>query len=144
VQWSWDFDYPGLVSDEQYPVVIWPDSGLFNVMLAITDPIGCVDTLWQAIWIDPEAQFYAPSSFSPNGDGVNESFGGMGVGIDEYQMRIFDRWGELLFESNELYGTWDGTVNGTPAETGAYVYYFKIHSISGKRFEHLGHTVLLR
>jgi gliding motility-associated-like protein len=144
ITWSWDFDYPGITSEEQYPVIVWPDSGLFTVMLAISDPLGCVDTAYHTLWIDPEMQFYAPSSFTPDGNGVNETFYGIGVGIDQYDMRIFDRWGELIFETTELFGAWDGTVNGTPVPNGTYVYYFRVHAISGKREEKLGHVVLVR
>jgi len=142
--WYWDFDYPGITSTERFPVVTYPDSGLFNVMLAIVDGLGCVDTTWQSIWINPEVQFYAPNAFTPDGDGTNDVFFGNGVGLDGYHLRIFDRWGEVILDTEQLYGAWDGKVNGTEAPEGVYVYWFRIHSISGKTSEFLGHVTLLR
>ena len=142
--WYWDFDYPGITSTERFPVIIYPDSGLFNVMLAIVDGLGCVDTTWQSIWINPEFQFYAPVAFTPDGDGVNDVFFGNGVGMDAYHMRIFDRWGEIVYETEAPLGVWDGKVNGTEAPEGVYVYWFRLHAISGKTSEFLGHVTLLR
>ena len=144
VSWSWDFDYPGITGTEPNMLITYPDSGHFNVMLAIIDPLGCVDTTWQTIWINPELQFYAPNAFSPDGDGVNDVFFGNGVGLDAYHMRIFDRWGEVVFETQELLGSWDGKANGKPAPTGVYVYWFQVHAISGKEGEHIGSVSLLR
>jgi gliding motility-associated-like protein len=59
-------------------------------------------------------------------------------------MRIFDRWGELIFESNELYGAWDGKSGGEPVPDGVYAYQFRLHSISGRTAEYQGHVTLLR
>lgn len=142
--WFWDFDYPDLTSTDQYPVVVFEGDGFFNVMLAIVDDLGCVDTTYRTILIDPELQFYAPNAFSPDGGGPNEVFFGNGVGLLEYHMRIFDRWGELIFETEELHGAWDGSVGGAEAPTGVYVYWFRVQGISGEVQEHIGHVTLLR
>jgi gliding motility-associated-like protein len=142
--WFWDFDYPDLTSTDQYPVVVFEGDGFFNVMLAIVDDLGCVDTTYRTIPIDPELQFYAPNAFSPDGGGPNEVFFGNGVGLLEYHMRIFDRWGELIFETEELHGAWDGSVGGAEAPTGVYVYWFRVQGISGEVQEHIGHVTLLR
>ena len=142
--WSWDFGFPDLTSDEQYPVIAYPGDGLFTVMLAIEDALGCVDTTMRTIFINPEFQFYAPNAFTPDGDGVNDLFGGSGVGIDTYSMSIFNRWGELIYETDDPNKPWDGTVDGTDCPQGVYVYLFRLQAIAGEVKEYRGHVTLLR
>lgn len=142
--WSWDFAYPDLVSTEPNPVIVYPAAGMYEVMLAIVDDLGCVDTTYRSILIDPELHFYAPNAFTPDGDGANEEFFGNGVGFATYHMRIFNRWGELVHDTEELYGMWDGMVGGMEAPEGVYTYWFRVQGISGEVQEHLGHVTLLR
>lgn len=70
----------------------------------------------------PPLSFFVPSAFTPNGDGLNDTFGPVGEGIAEYQMLIFNRWGNLVFESSDIGKQWDGTYQGEKAELGVYVY----------------------
>lgn len=70
----------------------------------------------------PTAVLYIPNAFTPNGDGLNETFGPKGEGITEFNMQIFDRWGILIFESNDLTVQWDGYIQQDKAPVGVYVY----------------------
>ena len=70
----------------------------------------------------PPANLYVPNAFTPNGDGTNDTFGAKGDGIIEFNIQIFNRWGELVFESNDINKQWDGIYKGEKAETGAYAY----------------------
>ena len=144
VSWSWDFAYPDLTSEEQYPVIRFPADGWFNVMLAIMDDLGCVDTTYRTLFIDPQFQFYAPSAFTPDGDGINDVFSGAGVGVETYQMRIFDRWGQLVYETNDPSEPWDGSKAGAECPTGVYVYWFRLQAIAGEVNEFMGHVTLVR
>lgn len=72
--------------------------------------------------VTPASTFYIPTAFSPNGDGLNETFGIIGEGITEYSMQIFNRWGELIFESNNTASQWDGTYANEKVQTGVYVF----------------------
>lgn len=72
--------------------------------------------------INPAAVLYIPNAFTPNGDGLNETFGPKGEGITEFNMQIFDRWGILIFESNDLTVQWDGYIQQAKAPIGVYVY----------------------
>lgn len=72
--------------------------------------------------IIPAAVLYIPNAFTPNGDGLNETFGPKGEGISEFNMQIFDRWGILIFESNDLTMQWDGYIHEDKAPVGVYVY----------------------
>ncbi len=65
-------------------------------------------------------QYFMPNVFTPNGDGINDSFGPKTVDIESMSLQIFDRWGNLLFESLGVNNPWDGMVNGNQAEQGVY------------------------
>ncbi len=72
--------------------------------------------------VKPASTFYIPTAFSPNGDGLNETFGIIGEGITEYNLQIFNRWGELVFESNDVSRQWDGTYRNQKVQTDTYVF----------------------
>lgn len=72
--------------------------------------------------IIPPLTIYIPSAFSPNGDGMNDSFGVKGEGISNYHLYIYNRWGEVIFESTNPKQQWDGKYKGQPSEQGTYVY----------------------
>ena len=130
--WSWDFGWPGLTSTEQFPHPIYPEPGQFDVMLAIVDTLGCRDTTYRTITVKPEFEMYIPNSFTPNGDGINDLFRPSVIGVREYRMRIFDRWGELLFESEDPNETWDGGYAGSMVPSGVYVYQYRVKALVGE------------
>jgi gliding motility-associated-like protein len=70
----------------------------------------------------PPLSIYIPNAFTPNGDGINDSFGVKGEGIKDFRLVIFNRWGDVIFESTEPRKLWDGRVAGKPVEQGVYVY----------------------
>jgi gliding motility-associated-like protein len=70
----------------------------------------------------PEMRIFVPNTFTPNGDGLNETFGAKGEGIGWYDMQIYDRWGNLVFHTSNPNQQWDGTYNKEKAPEGAYVY----------------------
>ncbi len=72
----------------------------------------------------PPLSVFIPNAFTPNGDGINDTFGVKGEGIKKFTMRIFDRWGEVIFESHSPKQQWDGTYEGKPAQSDVYVYQF--------------------
>jgi len=72
--------------------------------------------------IIPDMTLYIPNAFTPNGDGLNDTFGGVGVGIIEYSMAIYNRWGNLLFTSKDVNSKWDGTFMNSPVQQDVYTY----------------------
>lgn len=70
----------------------------------------------------PPVSIYIPNAFTPNGDGLNDSFGVKGEGIRDYHLYIYNRWGVMIWESANPHQTWDGIYEGRPAEQGVYVY----------------------
>lgn len=93
-----------------------------------------------------------PSAFSPNNDGLNDVFLAQGVFIQnltgkpliDYDLRIYDRWGSLLFETNDFNKGWDGTFNGRDCEIGVYVYELRATGYNKQRFNYKGTLQLLR
>jgi gliding motility-associated-like protein len=72
--------------------------------------------------IIPPLHLYIPSAFSPNGDGLNDNFGVKGEGVKNYRLLIYNRWGEIIFESTNPKQEWDGKYAGNKVEQGTYVY----------------------
>jgi len=73
---------------------------------------GCRDSIIKQVEIKPAYTIYIPNAFTPNSDGTNDSFRAVGVGIEEFKMQIFDRWGALVFESDDINTVWDGSIKG--------------------------------
>jgi gliding motility-associated-like protein len=88
---------------------------------------------------------YLPNTFTPNGDGVNDKLFVRGIGLKQLEFfRIFDRWGNVVFFSDELNNGWDGTSNGKPADINTYVYMLKGVCTSGATIELNGNVTLVR
>jgi gliding motility-associated-like protein len=105
---------------------VFPDgeTGKYLVTLITTSEFGCVDTAMQTIIVLPEVILYAPNSFTPDDDEHNQSWGIYIEGIDIYnfELLIFNRWGEIIWESHDPSVKWDGTFNGRYVEQGTYTW----------------------
>jgi len=96
---------------------------------------GCLDTAQQFLNINPFQTYFIPNAFTPNGDGTNESFLGKGYTryISQFEMQIFNRWGELVFETKDIDEGWDGRSqrNGRLSPTGVYLYVVNLTGLNG-------------
>lgn len=124
--WSFTNGDP-LTSNNLNPIVIFPTdtAGTYPVQLIVANAAGCRDTTFgQFVKIDGVYFFYVPNSFSPDGDGLNEEFRAYGDAIDKnnFNMQIFDRWGELIFETNNMENGWDGNFKGKQVPNGTYIW----------------------
>lgn len=88
---------------------------------------------------------YIPSAFTPNNDGLNNSFG---VPLQNknrlISLRIYNRWGQVVFETKSIYKRWDGTIKGQPSDSNVFVYYVEMEGLSGKRITQSGKLMLIR
>lgn len=119
----------------------------YNVCLAVADSNNCVDTVCQDIIIQDELILYAPNAFTPNGDGINDYWFPVVNGFDatEFELLIFDRWGELIFEASDPNTQWDGTYMGMEAPVDVYVWYIKVKPDNNNGPEEFrGHVTLIR
>ncbi len=132
----WDFGDGTLTSTSAKPVHLYKDSGTVSVVLMVESAAGCQDTLTKEILVLKYPIIYIPNAFSPNGDGVNDNFLVKGRGIKEVNFRVFNKWGEMVFFTNDVDFAkttgWDGTRRGKVIQPGVYVYY-----ISGVYFDEL-------
>lgn len=94
--------------------------------------------------INLDGIIYVPNTFTPDGNGHNDYFFPQGGNIKEYHMIIFNRWGEVVFESYNLNGKWDGTYGGEKCKDGTYVWKITYTDISNNKKEIVGHVNLLR
>ncbi len=83
--------------------------------------------------IIPNMSIYIPNTFTPNGDGLNDTFGVAGEAILEFNMKIFNRWGQLIYETSNANERWDGTYLGQKVPMGTYVYKVTASSPNGAR-----------
>lgn len=93
--------------------------------------------------VSTEGTLFIPNSFTPNGDGKNDSFGAVGENISDFELMIFNKWGERIFISNNINEQWDGTFHSRKVEQDVYVY--KLQYKNADRFIYtIGHVVLIR
>lgn len=145
--WSWSFgDEWNTTSTSQHPLCSYSGTGTYSVTLIASNTYGCTDTTIQEVDVQPEYTFYVPNAFTPNGDGLNDSFfpSGTGINYDDFRMFIYNRWGELIYQTDDA--PWDGRVVGSPevAQQGVYVWKVVTRDISQKQHEYTGHVSLLR
>lgn len=107
---------------------------------------GCVTTDYINVYDDPcICEMIVPNVFTPNSDGNNDVFKQLECAqLNAFTMRVFNRWGEMMFETNDHTFGWDGTYNGTPCEVGAYVYVIDYDILDGDAGLKQGSFLLLR
>lgn len=121
------------------------DSGLKRIKLIATTLEGCIDSADTLIRVTPDFFFHIPNAFTPNGEGGNEKFGPVTPPwARRYVMRIFNRYGQLLFETDDVKEYWDGNFRNTPAQDGVYIYSIEYLDIIGKSHVYQGTFLLIR
>ena len=104
------------------------------------------DTVIAHLEAQPHA-YYVPNSFSPNGDGYNDEWIPLGsaVDVDDFSLQVFDRWGEVVFQSTDWTTGWDGSYNGSTVPIGVYAYRIAYRNgITKEKFEVIGHVTAVK
>lgn len=117
--------------------------GNFTVTFFVQNGGACFDTLTQNICVS-EQTFFIADIFSPNGDGINDIMFVRSSEAESVEFLIFDRWGKVVFESNDVNYGWDGNFKGKPAEAGVYFYVMKMTLVSGEKIVDKGDITLTR
>ena len=147
----WSFG-TGDISSETSPSYTYPnyDAGEYKVRLIAYNALGCSDTAYTDIVVEESLIYYVPNAFTPNGDQHNQTFKPVftaGFDPTDYNMFIYNRWGELIFESRDAEFGWDGTYEGDSGivQDGIYTWRidFKLRN-SDKRIAENGHVTLVR
>ena len=142
-EWEWDFaDGSGAYS--QNPSYEYSEPGNYQVIQRVLNDYGCDDETSERVLVKPAITLYIPNSFTPNEDGINETFAGQGVGLEKYEMWIYNRWGENIFYSASMDDSWDGTYKGKQVESGMYIYKFNIIDVAKEQRQYTGEVYLMR
>lgn len=129
------------------PQVSYDEAGFYPVIVITSTENQCVDTVSRVIEVKDNYNVYIPNTFTPNGDGLNDEFmvKGSGLKAEGFQMEITDRWGIVVFSTNEIGKGWDGTVNGQMAKDGVYIYKVRATGANGEgRRDFLGYVNLIK
>ncbi len=130
--WTWFFGANDKSSLYQNPSYIFGDPGSYAVVLIVKNIWGCKDTVIKPINIGEDFSIYVPNAFTPNGDGINDTFQPKGHGIVKYDMMVFDRWGEKLFHTTDFFKGWDGIFKGELSKDDTYVWQIVVKNAEGK------------
>ena len=119
------------------------DTGEAVIKVVSVNMLGCVDSTSTKVEIRQEQVFF-PTGFTPNGDGLNDIFKPQGLGVKEFQLTIYNRWGQAVFMSNDASVGWDGTFNGTPVQSDVYTYQCDMVGTSGTVYGYSGTVTIVR
>ena len=148
VSYRWDFGDGTVSTNQDPPKHLFPDTRevkSYLVSLIIQDNMGCLDTTSEQIAKLQTCNISVPNAFTPNGDGKNDwLFPLNAFDVSNYEFQVFNRYGQLVFETRDPQKKWDGRMNGQQQETGTYIWIFNYTDGSGKKLSQRGSTVLIR
>lgn len=121
VTWWWDLGN-GDNSTDHSPGTTYDVWGYYDVTLIAYNEIGCSDTAVRQVYIKPEFYFYAPNAFTPDGNRLNSNYSVSVIGAIDFRFQIFNRWGELIYETTDQYFRWDGTYKNIKVKDDVYVW----------------------
>ena len=145
----WTFSDGG-ISDVENPSYTFPSeiAGNYSIQLVVSTDFGCTDTTIQLVEVKEDVIYYIPNTFTPDGDEHNNIFKPImtaGIDVNDYTLKIFNRWGELIFESYDVQYGWDGTYNGEIVQQGTFVWELQFGLIDNDKDIKLnGHVSLIR
>jgi gliding motility-associated-like protein len=152
ISYYWHFGDPSANNVSNTSILTNPshaytNAGTYDVNLVATSIRGCKDTAMLKVEVTHDFSLYIPNAFTPDGNGLNDVFQPLGVGIDEdnYTMDIYDRWGEIIFTSDNFRKGWNGYVKGNSkiAPQGVYIYKIKLEDVLGNKLTRVGHVTVI-
>jgi gliding motility-associated-like protein len=147
--WTWDFGDPDNadLSKEENPSHKYSRPGTYCTILYAKNNAGCKDTTEYCVIVAEEYTIYIPNAFTPDGDGLNDEFYPKGEFINEIEMSIYDRWGNLMFYSNDVNKHWNGLVKNESEPVLMDVYVYKINIKEGKydrKHQYIGSVTIVK
>lgn len=143
----WNFNNSSFSVLEE-PTHTFVDTGLVEVTQIVTHQSGCRDTAYAILDIEPRVTYYLPNAFTPNLDGINDEYRGTGYffGMKSFQIEIWNRYGELVFENSDPNEGWNGRKNnsGRESQEGLYVVFVEYITPRSERIKLQGYANLLR
>ncbi len=156
ITWAWDFG-DSTSANIQNPSHTYSDTGSFEVKLVVWDADGCVDSITHIVIVKGVYTLFAPNTFTPNDDNINDYFLPIGLGIvgENFTMLIYNRWGDMIYRTSGIYGDydtmapligWNGIANygNKPAQEDVYIWVIETAETSNKKHSYIGHVTLIR
>lgn len=143
ISYLWNFG-DGSYSSEENPIHNFPFSNVFTVCLTAKDNQGCEDKICKMVEASVIYVVDVPLAFSPNGDGENEKLYVRGTGVQEIYFKVYNRWGAVVFETNNISLGWDGKYKGKEQEIDTYAWTLEGHFLDGTIFKKIGNVSLIR
>jgi gliding motility-associated-like protein len=144
---SWDFG-DGNSSDENDPVHSYEKKGWYDVTLYVTYFSGCIYEIKKTIYVGDSYEIEYPNAFTPNSDGINDTFRPVYYGFKSIDLKVFDTWGTLIYsetaEGANIMTGWNGLLNGKPATNGNYIFQVSGEAFNGETVIENGPFTLLR
>lgn len=141
ISWYWNFG-DTLLSNQQNPTHTYLNQGNYEIVLVVTDQWGCKDTARSDIEISLLPQ--VPTAFTPNGDGANDLLFVRGGPFEKMHFRVYNNWGELVFETNDQKIGWNGQVSGVDQPMSVYVWVLDVETPNKKIIHKSGDVTLLK
>lgn len=141
-QYTWTFG-DSTTSDQTNPSHTYTEVGAYEVVLMTSTQYGCRDTVRGIVRVEYGFNFYVPSAFTPNNDGVNDYFQGYGTYIKTYDMGIYNRWGNLVYHTNDYSKPWDGKIKNE-VQSDVYVYKIRVVDENEEIHNYIGKVTVVR
>ena len=139
---EWHLGDGTIIYDEENFWHTYTDTGTYTIKYYITNIYNCTDSIIDKLTINPIYSIFIPEAFSPNNDGDNDYFYPSIIGENSYNMKIYDRWGAIIY--NEENNQWDGTVNGKAIPNGIYSYTISVIDFNKRIFVYTGIINLIK
>lgn len=135
----------GGISQEWNPEYSYTGSGIFQLTQTVENEFGCRARATGEVSVEGTL-FYAPNAFTPDNDGINDYWIPVVTGYSRFHLEVYNRWGEVIFETRDPNIVWSGNVKGGDhyAQNGLYVYRCVVHDLIGLPHEFEGHISLIR
>ncbi len=144
-KWKWVVDDGNASSTlGEQSSYFFETAGKYAVVLMVENTWGCLDTIIKSVEVFTDFNVYIPNAFTPNGDGLNDQFIPVLRGVKRYDIQIFNRWGDLIFASNNPTINWDGSFAGKNCEIGVYTYKLVVLNVNGEEEVINGSISLIR
>ncbi|MCS6906163.1 MAG: gliding motility-associated C-terminal domain-containing protein [Bacteroidia bacterium] len=140
----WEFG-DGFTSTESNPKHIYERPGTYKVTLTLTTKEGCKESTTVTVRVPERDYLQIPNVITPNGDGINDYLVISGVGIINFRMHIYDQWGRLIWETQNINDQWNGkTMGGSNLATGTYFYIVQAETLRNQKIRKTGSITVLK
>lgn len=148
VEWNWEIEGENVHQGTSF-YHEFVESGLYSIALMVKNQYGCLDTAYNEVLVKPSTTIYVPNTFTPNGDAYNQLFvpiiSGSSMDRKTYTFTIYNRWGEIVFHSNQIGDGWDGLRKNMICAQGTYNWGITYREMNSKiQKEVSGHVNLIR